>query len=87
MHILLIFSANDSGTKHFFFRQMKFRFETALGPQASASECHSDISGGPRAQKRILCGLIKFPGGDEETAGTGNAKTQTDGVKGVVDGT
>ena len=37
-----------------------------------------------QAQKRILCGLIKFPGGDEETAGTGNAKTQTDGVKGVL---
>ena len=42
------------------------------------------ISGGPSSKKNFVCGLIKFPGGDEETAGTGNAKTQTDGVKGVV---
>ena len=72
----------------FFFRQMKFRFETALGSQDPASSIIASsvirISGGPRAQKKnFVCGLIKFPGGDEETAGTGNAKTQTDGVKGV----
>ena len=68
---------------------MKFRFETALGPQVPTSSIIASsvirISGGPRVQKKnFVCGLIKFPGGDEETAGTGNAKTQTDGVKGVL---
>ena len=64
-----------------FFPSNEVQIRNGLGTRPAVS---FGISGGPSSKKNFVCGLIKFPGGDEETAGTGNAKTQTDGVKGVV---